>query len=164
MMLKRDVEVFKQAILNEVEGYEFYKMAAYNADNDEVKKSFLDLANEELKHIEWLKDAFKKLSGNPEDQSTLALIENPPSPQIFKWENLQNKNANLAVSVLGIGMEMERASVKFYENAMKATPYEAAKQLFEVLAKWEHVHLEQFSKAYDVLIKDWWMDQGFDAF
>lgn len=163
-MLKKDIEVFKQAILNEVEGYEFYKMAAYNAADEEVKKAFLNLANEELKHIDWLKDAFKKLSGNPEDHSTLAMIENPPSPQIFKWENLQTKNANLAVSVLGIGIEMERASVKFYEQAASETPYEAAKQLFEVLAKWENVHLEQFSKGYDVLIKDWWSDQGFEAF
>lgn len=163
-MLKKDIEVFKQAILNEVEGYEFYKMAAYNANDEEVKKAFLNLANEELKHIDWLKDAFKKLSGNPEDHSTLAMIENPPSPQIFKWENLQTKNANLAVSVLGIGIEMERASVKFYEKAAEETPYEAAKQLFEVLAKWENVHLEQFSKGYDVLIKDWWSDQGFEAF
>lgn len=163
-MLKKDIEVFKQAILNEVEGYEFYKMAAYNAADEEVKKAFLNLANEELKHIDWLKDAFKKLSGNPEDHSTLAMIENPPSPQIFMWENLQTKNANLAVSVLGIGIEMERASVKFYEKAAGETPYEAAKQLFEVLAKWENVHLEQFSKGYDVLIKDWWSDQGFEAF
>lgn len=163
-MLKRDVEVFKQAILNEVEGYEFYKMAAYNADDNEVKKTFLNLANEELKHIEWLKDAFSKLSGNPEDSTTLAIIENPPSPSIFRWENLQSQNANLAVSVFGISIEMERASVNFYEKAMAETPYEVAKQLFAVLAKWEQVHLEQFSKAYDEVMKDWWNDQGFDAF
>jgi len=163
-MLTRDVEVFKQAILNEVEGYEFYKMAAYNTTDEDVKKTFLNLANEELKHIEWLKDAFKKLSSNPEDRTTLALIENPPSPAIFRWENLQTQSAGLAVSVFGIGIEMERASVSFYEKAAKETPYEAAKQLFEVLAKWEQVHLEQFSRTYDLLIKDWWSDQGFDAF
>ncbi|OJV66038.1 MAG: rubrerythrin [Clostridiales bacterium 38-18] len=163
-MLKRDVEVFKQAILNEVEGYEFYKMAAYNTPEEEVKKAFLNLANEELKHIDWLKDAFKKLSGNPEDQTTLALIENPPSPQIFKWDNLQNKNANLSVSVFGIGIEMERASVSFYEKAKAETPYEVAKQLFDVLAKWEKVHLDQFSAVYEDLIKDWWSDQGFEPF
>ena len=163
-MLTKDVEVFKQAILNEVEGYEFYKMAAYNTNDEEVKRTFLNLANEELKHIDWLKDAFKKLSSNPEDRTTLAMIQNPPSPEIFKWENLQTQSVNLAVSVFGIGIEMERASVEFYEKAMKETPYEAAKQLFEVLAKWEHVHLEQFSRAYDDLLKDWWNEQGFDAF
>ena len=163
-MLKRDVEVFKQAILNEVEGYEFYKMAAYNSNDAEVKKTFLNLANEELKHIEWLKDAFNKLSGNPEDGTTLALIENPPSPSIFRWENLQTQNANLAVSVFGISIEMERASVAFYQKAAEETPGDVAKQLFTVLAGWEQVHLEQFSRAYDEVMKDWWSDQGFAAF
>ena len=163
-MLTKDIEVFKQAIINEVEGYEFYKMAAYNSEDSEVKDTFLMLANEELKHIEWLRDAFKKLSSDPEDQSTLAQIENPPSPAIFKWEKLQTQSASLAVSVLGIGIEMERASVKFYTEASESSPYVAAKQLFEVLAKWEQVHLEQFSKQYDHLIKDWWDDQSFNPF
>lgn len=163
-MLKKDIEIFKQAILNEVEGYEFYKMAAYSSEEEEAKNTFLKLANEELKHIEWLRDAFKKLSADPEDGSTLAELENPPSPEIFKWDNLQTKNASKAISVFGIGIEMERASVKFYNEAKESTPYEAAKQLFEVLAKWEQVHLEQFSKAYDELIGDWWADQGFNPF
>lgn len=163
-MLTKDIEIFKQAILNEVEGYEFYKMAAHNTDEEEAKSAFLNLANEELKHIEWLRDAFKKLSGDPDDQSTLADLQNPPSPEIFRWEKLQIKNANLAVSVFGIGIEMERASVKFYDEASESTPYEAAKQLFKVLSKWEKVHLDQFSAAYDAVMKDWWSDQEFAPF
>lgn len=163
-MLNKDVEVFKQAILNEVEGYEFYKMAAHNTEDEAVKKEFMNLANEELKHIDWLKDAFMKLSGDPSDSVALAEIESPPSPEIFKWEKLQIKNANLAVSVLGIGIEMERASVEFYKKAMADTPYEAAKRLFDVLAKWEQVHLEQFSAAYNTLMKDWWSEQSFAPF
>lgn len=163
-MVEKDIQIFKQAIINEVEGYEFYKMAAYSAENEVSKKTFLDLANEELKHIDWLKDALKKLSTDPQDQTTLALLENPPSPDIFKWDNVRIKQASMAVSVFGIGIEMERASVKFYEDAMNNTSFETAKKLFEVLAKWEKVHLEQFSAEYDHLIKDWWSDQGFAPF
>lgn len=163
-MLKKDVEVFKQAILNEVEGYEFYKMAAYNAEDKEVKETFLMLANEELKHIEWLRDAFNKLSVNPEDHSTLATLENPPSPEIFKWENLKTQSASLAISVFGIAIEMERSSVEFYKKASSESPYEAAKQLFDVLAKWEQAHMEQFSKAYDQMIDGWWSEQSFAPF
>ncbi|MGX8797465.1 ferritin family protein [Fusibacter sp. JL298sf-3] len=164
MMLQKDVEIFKTAILNEVEGYEFYKMAAYNTEDKEVKDTFLMLANEELKHIEWLRDAFKKLSVDPMDNSTLATLENPPSPGIFNWDNLKTQSANLAISVFGISIEMERASVAFYEKAKADTPYEPAKQLFEVLAKWEQVHLEQFSKAYDQMIDGWWADQNYAPF
>lgn len=163
-MLEKDISIFRQAILNEVEGYEFYKMAAYSAENDVAKKAFLDLANEEMKHIDWLKDAFKKLSRNSNDSTTLAIIENPPSPDIFTWDKVSIKQASMAVSVFGIGIEMERASVKFYEDAMNNTSFDTAKKLFEVLAKWEKVHLEQFTAEYDRLIKDWWSDQGFEPF
>lgn len=163
-MEKKDIEVFKQAILNEIEGYEFYKMAAHQSEDQSVKETFEMLSQEELKHADWLKDAFKKLSENPEDQSTLAILENPPTAGIFKWENLQSQSANLAVSVLGIGIEMERASIAFYEKAHRETPYQTARSIFEVLIKWEKVHLEQFSRAYDQLKEDWWVDQGFAPF
>lgn len=163
-MLQKDVEIFKTAILNEVEGYEFYKMAAYNAEDKEVKDTLMMLANEELKHIEWLRDAFKKLSVNAEDQSTLATLENPPSPGIFNWEKLQTQSTGLAISVFGIGIEMERASVQFYNKAKEETPYEAAKELFDVLAKWEESHLNQFSKAYEQLTESWWAEQAFAPF
>ncbi len=163
-MVEKDIMIFKQAILNEVEGYEFYKMAAYNAENAESKKTFLDLANEELKHIDWLKDALKKLSVDPQDQTTLALLENPPSPDIFRWDQVMIKQASMAVSVFGIAIEMERASVEFYKEAMEITSFDTAKKLFEILVKWEQVHLEQFSAEYDRLIKTWWSDQGFEPF
>lgn len=163
-MVEKDIMIFRQAIINEVEGHEFYKMAAYNADNEITKKTFLDLANEELKHIDWLKDALKKLSNDPGDATTLALVENPPSPDIFRWDKVSIQQASMAVSVFGIGIEMERASVKFYENAMTETSYDTAQKLFGILAKWEQTHLEQFSAEYDRLIKDWWTDQGFEPF
>lgn len=163
-MLEKDVEIFKTAILNEVEGYEFYKMAAYNAEDEEVKETFFMLANEELKHIEWLRDAFKKLSADPEDQSTLATIENPPSPDIFNWDNFKNQNTALAISVLGIGIEKEKASIAFYDQAKDKTSYENAKQLFEVLSKWEVGHLNQFVAAYDQMKGEWWAEQAFAPF
>lgn len=162
-MLQKDIEIFKTAILNEVEGYEFYKMAAYNSQDVEVKETLMMLANEELKHLEWLREAFNLL--NTSDGSVhMEMIENPPSPGIFNWEKLQNQSTGLAISVFGIAIELERASVAFYKNAMEETPYESAKELFDVLAKWEEAHLNQFVKAYDQLTESWWADQGFSRF
>ena len=39
-MRKDEVTALKQAILMEIEGYEFYKMAQSQFDDPEVKKSF----------------------------------------------------------------------------------------------------------------------------
>lgn len=163
-MKDNELKIIQTAIINELEGYEFYKMAHAQAEDDAVKAAFLKLAEEERMHIEWLKEMFEKIKDSENDAIKLSAFENPPSPGIFKWENLDRKHAGLAVSVFGIGIQMERMSIEFYDKAAANTAYPAAKTLFEVLSKWEHMHLDQFSKEFDTLQSFWWEDQGFAPF
>lgn len=163
-MKNEELIIIKQAILNEIEGYEFYKMASANADLIDVKETLLTLASEEKKHVEWLEELFNKIKDNALDSMKLADLENPASPEIFKWEKLDRKHIGVAVSSFGIGMQMEKASVEFYESAMEKTQLKEAKELYRILASWEKNHLEMFSKEYDKLSEDWWSDQGFQPF
>lgn len=160
-MKNTELSVIKQAIFNELEGYEFYKLAMSQVADPEVKETFHFLAQEEQKHIEWLTLLFNKLKTSDDDNFALAELENPPSPKIFDWKNLDRTEAGLAVSVFGIGIQMERASVEFYKNAKEKTPYPAAKELYATLEKWERIHLDQFSAEYDKLQENWWSDQGY---
>jgi rubrerythrin len=163
--LKKDeLAIIKQAMLNEIEGYEFYKMASANADLSEVKETLLMLASEEKKHVEWLEELFHKIKDDKLDSLNLAELENPPSPGIFKWEKVDRSHIGVAVSSFGIGMQMEKASVEYYEQAMEKTEIKEAKELYRILASWEKNHLEMFSKEYDVLAQDWWDDQAFQPF
>ncbi len=159
-----EIQQVKQAILNEVEGYEFYKLAMSQAKNEEVKKSFNNLAQEELKHVEWLNELFEKLKDNSADAFKLATMPEPPTAGIFKWDNLDRNNAGLAVSVFSIGMQMEESSVIFYRNAAEKTEIAEAKKLYNILAQWEQVHYDQFAKEYEILKKEWWSDQGYAPF
>lgn len=163
-MKEFEVKMIKQAILNEIEGYEFYKMAGKQAQNEEVKKSFERLADEELKHVEWLKELFEKMNSDRADKSLLESLPNPPTAGIFKWDNLDRDNAGVAVSVFGIGMQMEEASVEFYKDAANKTGLKEAKKLYKLLAQWEQVHFEQFAKEYENLRKDWWSYQSYAPF
>lgn len=163
-MREQELQIIKQAIINELEGYEFYRMAVSHADDQEVKESFKVLAAEEQKHIEWLNDLFDKIKTDPEDGFKLAAMENPPSPGLYKWENLDRTQAGVAVSVFGIGMQMEKASIAFYLDAAEKTSFESAKSLYLTLAKWEEVHLATFAKAYDKYQEQWWDDQGYAPF
>lgn len=159
-----EIQQVKQAILSEVEGYEFYKMAMGQAKNEDVKAAFNNLAQEELKHVEWLNQLFEKLKDESTDAFKLATLTDPPSPGIFKWDNIDRNNAGLAVSVFSIGMQMEEASVKFYKDAADKTNIEEAKKLYNILAQWEQVHYDQFAKEYESLKKEWWSDQGYAPF
>ncbi len=160
-MREQEIKQVKQAILNEIEGYEFYKMAMKEAKSPQVKDAFKMLADEELKHVEWLQEYFDKLKNGEEDDYQLSTMPNPPSPGIFKWDTVDRDNAGIAVSVFGIGMQMEKSSVAFYNEAAKATDHPEAKRLYEILAKWEQTHYEQFANEFDNLQKEWWSEQGY---
>jgi len=160
----KDIQIFKKAILNEVEGYEFYKLASYNVDDDAIKALLLRMANEELDHLEWLKDVFEKLGATVEDKINLQLMHIPESPHIFDWENVSIKKPSLGVSVIGMAMTFERSSVALYENAIEETDDENAKAVFKILSDWEKSHLENFSKVYETYSEAWWAEQDYHPF
>lgn len=63
------IQLIKQVIINEIEGAEFYKLAAEKEGiSEEVKNEFLYLSKEEMKHIEWLKILFDKIKNDKEDE------------------------------------------------------------------------------------------------
>lgn len=163
-MNKEELDIIAQAILNEVEGYEFYKMAANQAGTGESKEAFLELANEELKHVEFLKALFERIKNDKTDEIKLALETSPPSPNIYNWEKIDKEFTSLAMSVFSIGIQMEKDSIVFYEDAKSRTKFDEAKKLFDLLIKWEKVHLEQFVEQYNIHKENWWADQSFAPF
>jgi len=160
----KELMIIKQAIINEIEGYEFYNMASSNSNSTEVKDAFLELAQEEMQHVVWLKDLFSKIKDNNMMEFQLALIPEPASPAIFKWENIDRKDAGIAVSAFGIGIQMEKASIEYYLKAARETEIKEAKELFNILVKWEKVHLDKFSLQYEELREEWWSEQGYAPF
>lgn len=162
-MDKKELEVIKQAILNEIEGYEFYKMASNSASGNS-KTAFLELANEELKHVEYLKELFEKIKDNKEDDLKLAMDTDVPSPNIYTWDKVEREQTSLAMSVFNIGIQMERDSIDFYKEAKKNTKYDQARELYDVLIKWEKVHLDQFVNQYNIQKENWWGEQNFAPF
>ena len=159
-----ELSVIKQAILNELEGYEFYKMAGNQANSKYVKVAFLELAQEEMSHIKWLNELFNKIKGGKEDEVTLAFLADTSSPKIFTWENLDRKDAAMAVSAFGIGIQMERYSIQFYIKAEKQSQNIESKELFQKLIVWEQAHLDQFASQYEKLKEEWWADQEYAPF
>lgn len=163
-MDKKELEVIKQAILNEIEGYEFYNMASSHAAKGESKTAFLELANEELKHVEYLQKLFAKIKDHTDDDLSLALESDIPSPNIYNWDKVEREQTSLAMSVFNIGIQMERDSIKFYEEARENTKLDDARELYDILIKWEKVHLDQFITQYNMQKENWWSDQNFAPF
>lgn len=162
-MIKDELQVLAQAILNEVEGYEFYRMAA-NSAKGESKAAFEMLAEEEKDHAQYLRDLSDRIHESDDDKLTLAYELEPPSPEIYRWEKLDVKDASLAMTVFGIATQMEKDSIEFYEKALEKSTIPAAQELYKILIQWEKVHLAQFSEQYKLAQEDWWADQQFAPF
>ncbi len=156
-----ELKILRQAILNEVEGRQFYDSAAQRAEDDSVKEAFVHLAREERQHEVWLRKMYEQVAEN----KTLAFEEmeliEVLSPQIFRLENIGAESGSLEISVYKIGILMERASGIFYRNGADAATTPAVKKLLLQLAEWEDVHLESLQKIYDLLREEWWDKQGF---
>jgi len=165
-MYKEELSIISQAILNEVEGYEFYKMASVQATSEGTKEAFLELANEEMKHADYLRKLRTQLSDGGEIKldSILGTGIVIPSPEIYRWNKVDKNGTSIAMSVFGIGMQMEQNSIAFYEKGKEKVTSQASKELFDILIGWEKVHLLQFSEQYNLLKEDWWADQGFAPF
>ena len=160
-MTKEELFVIRQAVLNETEGYDFYMMAAAKTSDPEAKGAFEQLALEEQKHIDWLKDLYEKIAKDDVAAFDISTLEDPPPPRLFNWSNAARETGTLAVSVFGIGIQMEKAAIDFYTKAAEKTTIPQAKTLYETLVKWEYEHMTQFEKNYDSLKEDWWEKQGF---
>ncbi len=165
-MYKEELSIISQAVLNEIEGYEFYRLAANQSTSAGTKEAFLELANEELKHADYLKKLWSKLSGG--DEITIEeILESGveiPSPEIYRWDKTDKNNASVAMSIFGIGIQMEKSSIEFYEDAKSKLKSATSKALFDLLISWEKVHLKQFTEQYSLLKEDWWAEQGFAPF
>lgn len=161
-LIKVELEIIKQAIINEVEGYEFYKLASAHGGGA-GKEAFMELANEELKHIEYLNKLFNQIKDTKDHDFELAFEVDPPSPDIYKWNKVKDLSS-LAMSVFSIGMQMEKDAILFYQNAKETTNISAAKKLFDILIKWEKVHLDQFTSQFNLYKEEWWNEQGYAPF
>ncbi len=162
-MKQNELALIKQAIMNEIEGYEFYKLSASQATSSETKDALLSIANEELSHVEWLK-ALINSQKEAGDDFDLAMVLDPPSPKLYTWDHLMCKNIGLAVSVFGIAMEMENAAIKFYTEARDKSEEPKLRKLFDTLIGWEKNHYDLFAREYAIVEQEWWADQGFAPF
>lgn len=155
------MNIFKTAILNEVEGEKYYRNAAQKAEDQEVAQAFLHLAEDEQKHQSMLRELLTKVMAGKDIIVDSYNLQGTPSPHIFSGTNAPRTGNGMEISVFHIAILMEKASIDFYRQASYMTSLPGAKSLFDFLANWEVQHLEAMEQIYDSLTEDWWDKQSF---
>ena len=146
-------KIFEYALPREYEGKRFFEMNASRLSHAVAAGAFMNLAEEEQRHIEFIQDQINALdSGN---EPSLALGESLADKGFFSQRATSEKVDSTVLEamipdlpVLRMAYLIEHDFAEFYErSAEKAdgTP----KKVLQMLAAWERGHERLFKNMHD---------------
>ena len=164
MEITKAIEGLKIALQTELNGIEFYKIAAEKTEDTKGKQVFRMLADDELKHFNALQKQYSSLIEQHKwlnlDIGRAALLKGK-SP-IFSTELMDRvKGRHFEVSALSIGALLESNSIDYYRTMKEQNDDPAAKELYAQLQQWEEAHLTAITRQLDLIKEDYWAEQRF---
>jgi rubrerythrin len=160
----------KQALRNEIDGVEFYRMAAGSARRDAVRQMFRFLMEEEERHREAIRDQMRRMAeGKPMKfgrsaaaKKALAKFKSP----LFTEDLVKaGHQAEGEVAALSIGMTLEKRAIAQFIALRKTVAGDApAEKVFSDLIAWEQDHLDVLTRQYDQMREMFWEEARFWPF
>ena len=157
-----------KAIQTENEGYNFYMMAANNTEDEKGRQIFQELAEDELKHKEFLNEQYQSLldTGDINRELELGLMTEYHGDNPIFSDNLKMRlgDADREMTALSIGIQLELNAIEFYREQAQMAGDERIEKFFQQLADWESGHYHALLKQHDALKEDYWNAAGFAPF
>lgn len=158
------IDGLRTALQTELNGIEFYRMAAQQTEDAKGKQAFQMLADDELKHYNALQHQYAALIDNNGWQKVDLgkMPELSGESPIFSPEFKERiKGKHFEVSALSIGALLETNSIEFYRKMKEASDDPTAREMYAELQQWEEKHLAAITKQLNVIKEDYWAEQGF---
>src|SRR5512143_543350 len=160
----------RQALRNEIDGAEFYRMAAGSARRDAVRQMYRFLMEEEERHRAAIVDQMQRMAEGrgmkfgrpPSARKALAKFKSPLfTDDIVKEGTL----AEGEVAALSIGMILEKRAITQFIALRKTAAGDArAEKVLSDLVAWEQDHLDVLTRQYDQLREMYWEEARFWPF
>ena len=164
------VKGLKQALRNEIDGVEFYRMAAGSARRDAVRQMFRFLMEEGERHREAILNQMqRRAEGKPMKfersaaaRKALAAFKSP----LYTEDLIKgSRRAEGEVAALSIGMTLEkRAIAQFMALRKTVAGDDRAAKVFSDLVAWEQDHLDLLTRQYDQMRELFWEEARFWPF
>ena len=165
---RRITEGLQKAIEAEVEGHNFYKMAANSTEDEQGKAIFRQLANEEMQHARYLRAQRDALRETGKIDESVELGEatdlSGGSPIFSPALKARAKEAHYEVTALSVASQLELGAVQFYRAEAEAAGDEGVKGFYLELARWEQGHYDALTRQLDELRNDYWDAGDFAPF
>jgi rubrerythrin len=166
----RIAEGWKEALRNEVEGREFYRMAAANARLDGVRQMFTFLMEEEESHREAILEQIDRMAeGKPSrlvrKRSGKRASGKFRSPLFTPEFVARGKKVDGEAAALSIGMTLEKRAIEQFTAFRRKVKGDAASEkVVDDLIAWEREHLEILTRQYEQLREMYWEEARFWPF
>ena len=167
---ERLLEVVKNAIRVENDGYQFYRLAEEKTRDAKGKEVFASLAKDETNHVQILKSLYQKVK-EQEDfrfddvKDMKHILETTSESPIFSKQFKERLDqAQFEMTALSIGILLEKDSIGFYKRSAQQAEDEDIKMLFNYLADWEGEHLRALVNQQKYLQEDYWTEARFYPF
>lgn len=146
--VKPDEEILQFAIAREVEANKFYLALAKRVADEQIRKTFEDLAEEELEHKAKLElEVMKTGSVLPAEQKVTI-----PEHEYIVSDDELTLDMDYR-DILMLGMEKEEAAFRTYINLIPSVEDEESREVLLALAEEEVRHKIRFETEYDMLLK-----------
>ena len=155
-----DAEALKIAVNIEVEGLEFYSVLMKNTKDPKTKEIFSKLASDEKDHLARFQKAYLELTSpisttqSCEDYTVDLYLKYLVDTGVFAQKGEARrlaKEIKTDVDALKIGIQAEKDSILYYNEAAKNTIYPAGKKVFEQLVHEEKQHLKLLAEQLKIL-------------
>ncbi len=160
-MANKKEEIIQTAIQLEKDGRQFYLDSAAKALNTATNQMFESLAEDESKHIEWIKnlstDGVASGSANKQLYGKLQGI----FAEVPKSVREQFNKADDDIKAMKLAIDMEAKAQVAYKDWAEKTDDSDIKQLCLTLADMERFHRELLENAIEYLnnTSDWFMKE-----
>lgn len=156
-------DVLKRAILLEMNGKEFFTMAAKTASSPVAKELFEHMVKEEEHHLHILQLTFRR---HLEEGKVVLPNEEElefgfQDPIIDKSFLIELRNSQFDSSAISIALTLEERAFKFYQKEEQAATDPEIKKLFTWLTDWEIDHHRKLLALEEDFREDVWNDSNF---
>ncbi|MCF7823998.1 MAG: ferritin family protein [Candidatus Marinimicrobia bacterium] len=156
-------DVLKRAILLEMNGKEFFSMAAKTATSPVAREIFEHMVKEEEHHLHILQLTFRKHldAGRVILPTEEELQFGFQDPIIDKSFLLELRNSAFDSSAISIALTLEEKAFKFYQKEEQAATDPEIKKLFTWLTDWELEHHRKLLALEEDFREEVWNDSNF---
>ncbi|MCK9616215.1 MAG: ferritin family protein [Lentimicrobiaceae bacterium] len=165
MNTNKTLDILKTAILLERRGKAFYEQVAAGTKDENTKKFFGLMAEEEQSHVEFLSRQYNSISkGGKFEKPVPNGSEQEPEQVLTDAIKKNISAAGFEAAAISAAIDMETRAIEIYSKRAAETTDPHEKEMYLFLAEWEKGHHKILHELDEELKEKIWFDNQFWPF